>query len=181
MGNSLSVYQMTRRIVSDSPGNLPGGRTNAAFDQELRNISDLGAEFASAISKQRIIGKKALVFFHRRSATRSIHDDSIDSAFQKSLDVSPGKLLRHIELSRVSVQGAAAHLSLRFNKSAAVTSQHAFGGSISFAKESLHHAPAEQRNAQVIFTFSVEVPGGSCLASRDSQAAGKQERQRKAC
>src|SRR5262249_10832745 len=105
-------------------------------------------------------------------------DYSIGSAFQKSLDVFPRKLLRDLELSRVSVQGATTHLPIRFNQSAAVASKHALGCSIRLAKESLHHTPAKHRNAQVVFFSRLLVR--SSFASRDSRATSKQERQRKA-
>src|ERR1700693_3330846 len=66
--DSLSVYQVARRIVSDSALDMFSGLADALFDQELRNVPDLRAKLARAIGKRRIIGKQRGVLLHRRSA-----------------------------------------------------------------------------------------------------------------
>src|SRR5438034_527786 len=112
VSDSLSMNQMSRRIIRHSTLNAAFRRAYACLNKKLRIVPDFKAEIFSAICKRRVISKQHRVFLHRCPAPGCINDDSVGARLEKNLDVFPCKLPRHFELSSVSMQRTATNLSI---------------------------------------------------------------------
>src|SRR6185369_12888199 len=160
------MYQMTRRIVSNDSIRQPVGCTNANFDQKLRHVPDSCAEVDRPFCEIGIISEQLAIFFHCRAATGGIHDYSVRAAPGKSLNVPPRKLTSGFKLPRMSVKRTTTYLSARLSQLTTVASQHTLGRAVRIAKQTVHYAAGQDRNAHCFSIMHVLSAAATSGASK---------------
>src|SRR5690348_16018839 len=87
---------------------------------ELGRVSYERTEALGLVAICLVIPQQIVIFLHRRAAAGGIHDDCVEAAGQKCIDVLPGHLLCRYGFSVMKVESTAAGLILRESNSAPV-------------------------------------------------------------